>query len=416
MTIHYLWFESMVSTKEILPCVDKCMGTEDTADCFIDCTIGEEPIREAKEWIKIFSKTIEEVIKVYGFTTVLYSKEFGSFIKDPWLHLRKKLFIYTHDLKRGRLSKEEYARKSLAAIRTSLRTNLRTLYQNWVFLSILMKLYEPGTLVIYPEHKVLSLERSGKQKLRWIPPNIVIDVPSIGSLSFYIEAPRPIAWEDTSDLKQAWSLYTALRPDMMVYGGRVMDITDLSSSPPVKKPDIIIECKELIDWYQRIRDVRGPLAKPLTAEEWRSRWIQGLWDGLADVLGVTRKEAIEEVKERKGIRLSEVKIVKLYKSVYNPKEMIVVSRYSVPSDVRKELESYGIKVIDNVGFERSKLSPLIRSLEKYAKESGEFVIKITDRRLAQLISKLIELYEENAINVEELYEYIMHSTKRSKLM
>lgn len=361
---------------------------------------------EAKMWIDIFKKLIEEVSKLYGFTNVLFSREFGSFVKDPKLHLRKKLFIYTHDLLRGRLRPEEYGPRAVAALRTSLRTNLRTLYQNWVFMGIIYNLYCEDIHVIYPEHGVLSLERSGKQRLRWIPPNLVIDIPGTGSLSFFIEVPRPLAWEDSSDLRESWKLYTALRPDIMVYGGRVMDIVDTRSNPPIKKPDVIIECKELIDWYVRVRDVRGPLARPLTAGEWRNLWIQGLWDELADVLGVSRKEVFEEVKKKKSIRLNEVKIVELYRSVYNPREMILVSKYGVPDDVRKHLEGHDITVIDNVGFNTNLLREVVEVVRKYARRANEYVFRIRDREVAELIYKIIMLINSRRALLSELKHLI----------
>ena len=59
------------------------------------------------------------------------------------------------------------------------------------------------------------------------------------------------------DLSRIWKFYTALRPDMMVYGGEVMDIVEIDSDPPVRRPDLIIEVKELYDWYKRVREVRG---------------------------------------------------------------------------------------------------------------------------------------------------------------
>ena len=123
----------------------------------------------------------------------------------------------------------------MMAINTSYRTNLRTLYQNWGFLATLKELYREGAMTVYPEHGVLDLERSGKQKLRWIPPSLIVDVPGHGGSSFFIEAPRPLAWRDTGDLKEIWRLYVAFRPDLLVYGGRVYDIVEPDNSPPVKE-------------------------------------------------------------------------------------------------------------------------------------------------------------------------------------
>ncbi len=383
-----------------LECVDECSSGE-LASCFVDCYLGPRVV-EAYVWLDYFKKMVEEVRNTYGFVSITYSREFKSFIMDPRRHLEKKLFIYTHDYKRGKLGKEGYAVKALMAINTSLKTNMRTLYQNWCFLALLYKMYREGTRVIYPEHRVLSLERSGKQKLRWIPPNLVVDYPGHGSLSFYIEAPRPLAWGDSKDLESIWSLYTALRPDMMVYGGRVYDIVDTNSSPPIKRPDLIIEFKELPDWYRRVRDVKGPLAKPLSAEEWRNRWIEGLWDGLADVLGVTRREAMEKAGNRRGVRLDEVRVVQLYRSVYNPKKTILVSKHPVPDEVRDKLESHDIIVYDNIGFNPEKLEPLAKTVLEYAVPIEEYVIKTSDPELAEVLLLVKELWEKGILDKDKV--------------
>jgi len=390
-------------------CVEKCLGSkEELQYCFINCYLGSELVK-AYTWIEKLEEITGNVSKLYGFQYITYSREFRSFLEDPFKHLGKKLFIYTHDFIRGRIKLEEYATKSMQAINTSLRTNLRTLYQNWCFLAILKNIYREGTRVVYPEHRVLSLERSGKQKLRWIPPNIVVDVPGKGSLSFYIEAPRPLSWGDSTDLRETWKLYTALRPDVMVYGGRIYDIVDLNSSPPVRKPDIILEFKELPDWYKRVRDVKGPLAKPLSAEEWRSRWIEGLWDGLADVLGVTRREAMEKLSERRGVRLNEVKVVELYYTVYSPKEMILVSKHKIPKEVVEELNSHNIMVVDGIGFKPERLKKVAEKILDYAVPAEEYYVKTSDPELYEVLTLVKEIWEKGLLNKDKFRKMLFYS-------
>lgn len=370
-------------------CAARCRGEERVAECMVRCLVEPGVLREAWEWIRVFRGTVESVLGLYGFTRAMFSREFGSFLAGPERHLVKKLFIYTHDFLRGRIGEGEYGRKALSAINTSLRTNLRTLYQNWVYAALLIHVYRPGAHIHYPEHRVLGFERSGKQRLRWIPPNLVVWIPGHGYLSFFLEAPRPIAWEDTGDLRRAWKLYTALRPDMMVYGGRILDMLDASNTPPIKRPDVIIECKELIDWYRRTRDVKGPLARPLTAEEWRNKWIRGLWEGLADVLGVEKPGELGAEKKR-GVRLSEVKVVELYRAVYNPRRMYLVSRYSVPGDVRSELEAHDIIVVDNVGFNPAELAGIAEDLLETARGEAVLHLEVTMPELAELLTRLRE--------------------------
>ncbi len=386
--------------RKAVECVEKCSNGGSLADCFVECYL-DGLLDVADEWVRILLETSSRLVGLYGFKTILYSREFKSFVINPRRHLAKKLFIYTHDYMRGRIGLEEYAAKSMMAMNTSLRTNLRTLYQNWAIMALLIKMYREGSTIVFPEHMVLSLERSGKQRLRWIPPNLIVDYPGYGSLSFFIEAPRPLAWGDSGDLSKIWGLYTALRPDMMVYGGRVFDMLEPDRSPPIKKPDVIIEFKELPDWYRRRRDVKGPLARPLSAEEWRNRWIQGLWDGLADVLGVSRREAMEKIS-RRGVLLDEVRVVQLYRSVYNPRRMFLVSKHKVPDEVRGRLEGHDIVVIDDVGFDVDRLEGLAKKLLEYAVPVDEYVIRVRDRELAEILSMIKELWEKGVLDVEKI--------------
>ncbi|MEM1661988.1 MAG: hypothetical protein QXP72_05660 [Desulfurococcaceae archaeon] len=390
-----------------LECVDKCESSDDIRKCFINCYLNDR-VSEPLSWIEELNVIVRKVIESYDLAKITFSKEFTSFIENPVQHLIKKLFIYTHDYRNGRLNREDYAKKAMMVINTSLRTNMRLTYQNWCMLTLIKQLGDIGGSLVYPEHNVLNLERSGKQRLRTIPPNFIINIPNKGDLSFYIEAPRPIAWEDTSDLKKTWNLYTALRPDLMIYGGRVYDIVNVSSNPPVLKPDLIIEIKELSDWYNRTRDVKGPLAKPLTAEEWRNRWIEGLWSNLAEVLGARRREYSKKIVLR-GLRIREVKIVELYRSIYSPRSMILVSKEKIPDDVRFELESHNIEVVHGVGFREELLKPVVNRMLDYAKETGEYVIRIYDKELAELIIKLKELWENKLIELNAIKKLLESS-------
>ncbi len=395
------------ASEKAIKCVDNCSANySGLARCFVECYVGGA-LSEAYDWIARLKHVEEQVMRLYSASAITYSRELRSFLEDPKRHLEKKLFIYTHDFIRGRISAEEYARKSLMAINTSLRTNLRTIYQDWGFLALLLKVYREGTRIIYPEHKIISLERSGRQRLRWIPPNIVIDVPGYGSASFFMEVPRPLAWGDTSDLSRVWSLYTALRPDMMVFGGRVYDVLDMDSNPPIKRPDIIIEFKELPDWYRRKRIVKGPLARPLSAEEWRSRWIEGLYTGLADVLGISRDEAMDKLSRRTGVLMDEVRVVELYKSIYRPEQMFLVSKHVVPGEIKAMLEGHEIVVVDDVGFDKDKLEPVAKSVLETCVLVEEYIVSTRDKELAEVLGMIKELWEKGVLDKEKVMRLLI---------
>ncbi|MHA1616398.1 MAG: hypothetical protein ACTSX9_03725 [Candidatus Njordarchaeales archaeon] len=350
---------------------------------FVRNQVGDE-LETAIIWVKILKKTFEDAEKLLRMKGELLPKELKSFLDNPEHHLMKKVIFYLYDLLRNKIEPEDFLKTAGAAVRTSLKTNMRSIYQTWVYVTVLKLLGEKGGRIVYPELKYLLIGRSGRQKTGWIPPNAVIQFIEKGYLSFFIEAPRPIGWEDSTDLRKIWTLYTALRPDFLVYEGRVLNIVKLDSNPPIMKPNIIIECKELEDWYKRGREVRGPFAKPLSVEEWRSKWITGLWDGLSDILGVKRTEVVEEVKKKKALRLKDVQIVTLYHTLYKPDKMFLVSRSLVPSDIKTYLEDRGIIVYDNIGFEERKLRELADELYKHAKRGG------SDRELIEIPTEIID--------------------------
>ncbi len=379
-------------------------ATDALRERFVLQVVSERELAEARAWIRELEACVEGLKASLGVGGVLYTRELKSFLADPLAHLKKKIFIYTFDLLTGKLDLERFERKASAAIRTSLRTNMRSIYQTWVFLKLLELLASRGPAgLVYPEHGLIYVERSGRQRLGSIPPNCVIRCPA-GALSFFIEVPRPIAWEDGTDLARVWKFYVALRPDMMVYGGVVMDIAEPARDPPVKRPDAIIECKELADWYERVRDLKGQLSRPLSAEEWRVLWLKGLWDGLAAAMGVERRDVIRMLRSSRSVRLQEPKLVQLYKSVYRPGMMALVSRAKVPGEVREELEAAGIAVYDGVGFRAEKLEEMAQELAGLAREGGGRAdlldevahllgLKVVDREA--LREAVLELVREN---------------------
>ena len=319
---------------------------EELRDRSVDVFVGGL-VREAVKWSRTLLEEAERLGKVLGARGIIFPKELRSFLSDPRHHLSKKLFQYSVDLARGKLSVEEYLAKARSALQTSLRTNMRSIYQYWVFTGLAVALAEEGAYMVYPEHGFIHIERSGRQRGGSIPANLVLRLPGKGDASFYLEAPRPVGWGDSRDLRRVWKLYVSLRPDMIVYRGLVVDMVEYKGGEPdIRRPNLIIECKELNDWYERTRYLKGSLARPLTAEEWYSRWWTGLVEGLGDILGV--KETVEALKEEKAVKVKEHQLVLLYKEVYKPDKLVLVSRVRVPGWVRRDLEDRGVEIVDPV--------------------------------------------------------------------
>ena len=336
--------------------VDIPKEVEKVKEEFVDYVI-QGKIKEAYEWISYLFVVLDELKEKMNLKGWMFSKEMKSFIENPRKHLVKKLFLYFHDLVRGRITAEEFFTKGKQAINSSFGSNMRSIYQAWGFSSILLQLADKGFRLSYPEHGYINFDRAGKQKSGTIPPNAVVSDSLGRSYSFFLEAPRPIAWEDNNDLERVWKLYSTLRPDMMIYKGFYIDIVDLSGDIPIKRPNYIIEFKELDDWWKRWRYLKG--YKPLSGNEWRARWIKGLYKGLAEVLGANTKDKMPEFAEEKGKRIREYKIIDLYKSIYNPDKGVVISRTKIDGKVIEELEKDNILVINETKFSPEKLSPIV---------------------------------------------------------
>jgi len=325
----------------------------------------QDEVSEAERWIKELNKLKNTVTKSYNIDGIIFSREFGSFLEGLIPHFKRKMFLKLHDLMRGKLTLDDFESWARKALTTCFRTNMRTLYQSWGFLAILKHLADYSGRIVYPEYGYLPLERFGMQRVGRIPPNCVVKIASKNShsklLSFFIEAPRPLGWGSSEDLQKVWGLYTAMRPDLMVYNSSVMDIIEPLHNPPIKRPNFIVEFKELDGWFFRRREILPPETSPLTAEEWRSRWIKGLYDGLAEAIGlkVKGKRKISSREKRKFLRFFDYEIVASYCKVYKPDKMFLISRVKVLDDIRRKLEDDGVVVLDNVEFNIDKLKPVV---------------------------------------------------------
>jgi hypothetical protein len=183
----------------------------------------------------------------------------------------------------------------------------------------------------------------------------------VTSFSFFLEAPRPITWEDGGDLEKVWKFYSLVRPDMLIYEGTEINIVDPQGDIPIKRPDYIVEYKELPNWWKRWRYLKD--YKPLDGNEWRARWLKGLYEGFAEILGVEAKD-LPSFSEGKSKRIKEYKVIELYEAIYKPRKGgIVISRVPVVNEVKNDISS-SVVLIEDVGFNQEKLEIIIEKISK----------------------------------------------------
>ena len=103
-------------------------------------------------------------------------------------------------------------------------------------------------------------------------------------------------------------------------------------------------------------------------------WLQGLWRGLGRELGARIRPEEIQLDQDERIRLKEPELVKMYRRLYKPREMLLITRCETPGDVKRDLELEGIMVIDDVQFDRARLKDASRMLLSYAEPAEDIII------------------------------------------
>ena len=282
---------------------------------FLECEFSRE-IHQVREEISQYRRICRRVEEVYGIEGIFHSKMFARFLKDYLKHIGSKLPVL--DLARKRVTLESFEKTGLQGVKRSIQTNLRTLYQNFALLSILVNFSPREPEIIFPHHDYIDLRRRarGEKKLK---PNFIIDANG-KKYSFFVEG--------------LLGFSGGPRPDIMVYTRYIEDIRRPNEVGRIVPPDIIVECKEVQEWYKRERSSR--------IDSWWAEFYQRAG-------GTVRKNKVS---------VNELQIIKVYKEIYQPKEMFLVSKVDVPLQIKESLEEDGIKVIKNTSFIENRLNEI----------------------------------------------------------
>ncbi|RLE53534.1 MAG: hypothetical protein DRJ26_03245 [Candidatus Methanomethylicota archaeon] len=285
------------------------------ADNYIEDKFKAE-IKRIELDIAKYNRLCDDVKNFFDIKYIFHSKAFNSFIQDPLSHIRDVLKSKIQRSVKKKLSLRRFNQIANLTVRKCIDTNSRILFQNFVALSILYNMHNFDLKIKYPENSWVHLDRKGHQRGGHIPPNYIIDVNG-SYYSFFIEAPRPIKWSLPLKSEDSLPLHAAPRPDIMIYRGWVENIVEgESNSTLIKSPDFIIECKEIAGWWKSTRKSKG---------------IKHLTNG--------------EVENVDAVR-----VIELYRNLYNPGEIILVSKVKVPRGVKYKLSLRGVETIDNTNL------------------------------------------------------------------
>jgi len=288
---------------------------------FLECEFSGE-IDQILEEISQYRRLYRRVSEVYSIVGIVHSPEFGNFLKDYSKHLMH--LVPVGDLVWERANLESFRRTGLQKVKGSIKTNLRTLYQNFVVLSILVNFSPLEPEIIFPGQDYIKLKRrvKGEKKLK---PNFVIEANEKKS-SFFVEA--------------LLGFSGGPRPDIMIYARHIEDIWRQNEVGGIVPPDMIIECKEVQGWYER--------KSSSSIDAWWAEFYQR-------VGGIVRNNKV---------KVNELQIVKAYKGIYQPKETFLVSKVNVPPQIRESLEENDIKVIENTSFVENRLNAINECLTR----------------------------------------------------
>ena len=297
---------------------------------------------EARLLSDSYVKVEHEVVRVLKLEGISMSTKLHMFLHDPKNALMRELFDPLFHLLRGKIDVKTFEEEQSQNIENSFRNLYRAGYERWVALS-LVKLLEAdrnfSLSIPFPsirkivhalgskrpapsprESKVLSLEHEIPQV--FIVPNFIVHSAKVDryvaiGLEIGIGTAMWTAskvserreWYPLKSIREKYSLVD-LKPDMIICADeRPEDVALIADSERICRPDLIIECMEQEDWYEK-----GDLER-----------------------------------------------AKLHHNVLRPRlGTFIVSRKPVPEQVHEKLGD-GIHLL-TVGFDQSKLAPIINAL------------------------------------------------------
>ena len=295
---------------------------------------------EARLLSDSYVKVEREVVRILKLDRISMSTKLHMFLHNPKDALMRELFDPLFHLLRGKIDVKTFEKEQSKNIENSFRNLYRAGYQKWVALSLVKLLEADKNLsvsITYPsirrivhalgskrpapsprESNVLSLEHEIPQV--FIVPNFIVHSAKVDR---YVAIGLEIGiamwtaskvserreWYPLKSIREKYSLVD-LKPDMIIcVDERPEDVALIADFERICRPDLIIECMEQEDWYEK-----GDLER-----------------------------------------------AKLHHNVLRPRlGTFIVSRKPVPEQVYEKLGD-SIRLL-TVGFDQSKLAPIINTL------------------------------------------------------
>jgi hypothetical protein len=273
------------------------------------------------EGIRYLAKIEDCLIRKFSLETIVHSPKLTKLLENPGSYLAMKVGLPMDTSIEELTEKTEHELMSRRVLITTIGANLRSIYQIWVLIGLLMKL---GTSLVYPTDSRLLLgvrASSGKKG-----PVAIIQTRKQNKIAFFLDTVIPSSKSSQAPARR-------LRPDIVLLVlERVTDnVYDMLSDTCLGAADIlaVIECKESKSWPWTKKQIYDPFSN----------------------------------KPRK-IDVTHLQMVKYYSMIYNARAFFVISRLDSPKRALDFLSTEKITILDKVGFDVGKLQPAVQRIKE----------------------------------------------------
>ena len=225
-----------------------------------------------------YKKVEEEVKKLLGLQSVSLVPTLHRFLYNPIDQLIKELFNPLFNLLKGQIDIEKYETVALQNIENSFKSLYRSGYEKWMILSMVKLLKADKVFQVTPEefteddtlrhgglieHKIPSPEEFNSISFRrenevgfMVPDLLIHSAVADRYFSFTSEIIKALAAATNASNKREWlpgdSTIVFESGIILVYVDKNLeDLSLVTDTKRTCRADLIIECREQKDWYEK---------------------------------------------------------------------------------------------------------------------------------------------------------------------
>ncbi|MFP4458388.1 MAG: hypothetical protein ACLFSQ_02230 [Candidatus Zixiibacteriota bacterium] len=280
-----------------------------------------ERIVDLKEDISALKQIEKEILKKYSFGNIHYSLLFDAFLSDPVEYFSRKVGLEKNTSlpKLTKAIKNDTNKQRILS--TSISSQLRNLYEAWVFGGILKNL---ASSIIEPRDLFGTLKLNGITSSS--SASIIAGIESKNKLAIFLDTPLPPKDYVSGEKYRS-------RPDLGIYLVKSFEGAQRDKFSPTSnylQLIALIECKESTVWPWTKKKIINPL---------------------------------NPIPEK--IEVSHLEMLMYYEKLYTPPLFFLLSRVQTPKKALNTIKETNIRFFDSIGYNETvleKVSDEIRSI------------------------------------------------------